>query len=233
VHCYAETFAERFRGVPGHPFEHGFDLRLLPEKLAEPLHWARPRRVFVNSMSDLFHEGVPDAFIVAVARVMRLARWHTFQVLTKRAERMAALLCGKIRAAADEPHIWWGVSVENRRHGLPRIDVLRTTRARVRFLSVEPLLEDLGTIDLRGIHWLIVGGESGPGARPLRRAWVASLRDQCSQARVPFFFKQWGGVRKKAAGRLLDGRTWDELPSQAEVSAPDRATRMVLASRSV
>lgn len=229
AHCYAETFAERFRGVAGHPFERGFDLLLVPEKLAEPLRWARPRRVFVNSMSDLFHDGVPDDFIAAVAEVMTRADWHTFQVLTKRADRLAALLRGPLRDAAAQPHIWWGVSVETRRHGLPRIDALRSTPARVRFLSVEPLLEDLGPLDLRGIHWLIAGGESGPGARPLRREWVVRLRDQCVHARVPFFFKQWGGVRKKVTGRTLDGRTWDELPNRLDVPVPDRETRLALA----
>ncbi len=230
THCYAETFAERFRGVVGHPFEHGFGLRLVPEKLSEPLKWVRPRRVFVNSMSDLFHEGVPDDFILAVAGVMTRASWHTFQVLTKRAERMAALLAGPLQEAAGQSHIWWGVSVENRRHGLPRVDSLRRSPARVRFLSIEPLLENLGQMNLHGIHWVIAGGESGPGARPMEREWVVSVRDQCLQSQVPFFFKQWGGVRKKATGRLLDGRTWDELPHRALRPTPDRATRSALAS---
>src|SRR4051794_4577144 len=167
AHCYAETFAERFRGVPGHPYQQGFDLRLVPEKLAEPLRWASPRMVFVNSMSDLFHKDVPDDYILAVSRVMRLADWHTYQVLTKRSERMRDLLRTKLREVAEEPHIWWGVSVEDSRHGLPRIDHLRSAPARVRFLSVEPLLEDLGPLDLTGIGWVILGGESGVGARPL------------------------------------------------------------------
>lgn len=232
THCYAETFAERFRGVPGHPFEHGFDLRLVPEKLSEPLRWTRSRRVFVNSMSDLFHVDVPDDYIVAVTNVMVRASWHTFQVLTKRAERMAAMLRGPLREAASRSHIWWGVSVENRIYGLPRIELLRTAPARVRFLSVEPLLEGLGRIDLRGIDWVIAGGESGPGARPLQRQWVISLRDQCLVSGVPFFFKQWGGVRKKTTGRLLDGRTWDELPERRNTPVPDRATRLALASSS-
>jgi len=212
ANCYAETFAERFRGVPGHPYEQGFDLRLVPEKLQDPLAWQRPRLVFVNSMSDLFHKEVPDDYILAVASVMRRANWHTYQVLTKRSERLAQMLAGPLRSMAAEPHIWWGVSVENRKHGLPRIEHLRSTPAAVRFLSVEPLLEDLGRVDLGGIHWMIVGGESGPGARPLRAEWVRRLRDQALRAGVPFFFKQWGGVRKKATGRVLDGRTWDQLP---------------------
>lgn len=163
-------------------------------------------------MSDLFHADVPDRYIELVARVMVEARWHTFQVLTKRSERLRSLLESKIRFAADAEHIWWGVSVENRQHGLPRIQHLRDAPARIRFLSVEPLLEDLGTIDLAGIHWLIVGGESGHGARPMRKEWVVAIQQQCKRASVPFFFKQWGGVRKKAAGRALDGRTYDELP---------------------
>ena len=191
--CYAATFAERFRGVPGHPYEQGFDLRLVPGKLAEPLGWAKPKTIFVNSMSDLFHDGVPDDYIVQVARVMQQASWHTYQVLTKRSERMAELLRTRLAFAAELPHVWWGVSVENRKHGLPRVDVLRAAPAAVRFLSVEPLLEDLGCFDLTGIHWVIVGGESGHGARPMHEAWATGLRDQCVAAEVPFFFKQWGG----------------------------------------
>jgi protein gp37 len=212
THCYAETFAERFRGVPGHPYEQGFDLRLVPHKLEEPLRWRSSRMVFVNSMSDLFHGDVPDNFIVNAASVMQIANWHTYQVLTKRSERLASLLKTSLRDAASSPHIWWGVSVENRKHGLPRIDHLRSATAAVRFLSIEPLLEDLGTIDLSGIHWVIVGGESGPGARPMKREWVVSLRDQCRTASVPFFFKQWGGVRKSLNGRKLQGRTYSEFP---------------------
>jgi protein gp37 len=222
-HCYAETFAERFRGVPGHPYEQGFDLRLVPEKLAEPLRWSAPKRVFVNSMSDLFHKDVPDDYIVSVVRVMLMADWHTYQVLTKRSERMRDLLKTKLRFASKRSHIWWGVSVEDRRYGLPRIEHLRKAPARVRFLSVEPLLEGLETINLDGIHWVIVGGESGPGARPLRPEWVTSLRDQCLRARVPFFFKQWGGVQKSRMGRELEGRTHDELP-QCQI-CPSQAWR--------
>lgn len=212
AHCYAETFAERFRGVPGHPYEQGFDLRLVPEKLTQPLQWRRSRMIFVNSMSDLFHEGVPDEYIVEVVRVMQQANWHTYQVLTKRSERMRDLLGTKLRFAAEEPHIWWGVSVENRAQGLPRVDHLRAAPAAVRFLSVEPLLESLGSVDLTGIHWIILGGESGPGARPLEKSWVVEIRDQCEAAGIPFFFKQWGGTRKSKAGRELDGRTYDGIP---------------------
>jgi len=215
-HCYAETFAERFRGVKGHPYEQGFDLRLVPEKLAEPLRWRNPKMIFVNSMSDLFHDQVRDDYIVDVARVMVAAKWHTYQVLTKRADRLRKLLNTKLRFAAEEKHIWWGVSVEDKKYGLPRIKELQKANAGVRFLSVEPLLEELGTIDLDGIHWVIVGGESGPGARPMKKEWVLALRDQCQKSRVPFFFKQWGGVRKKKAGRRLDGKTYDEFPERIE-----------------
>jgi protein gp37 len=211
-HCYAETFAERFRGVPGHPFEQGFDLRLVPEKLDEPLRWRSPRKIFVNSMSDLFHEGVPVAYIARIGEVMRKASWHVFQVLTKRSERMHDLLSGELRWLGELPHVWFGVSVENRTYGLPRVDALRRAPVQVRFLSVEPLLEDLGQLDLRGIDWVIVGGESGPRARPMREEWVLSIQRQCAIHGVAFFFKQWGGTRKSATGRTLHGRTYDEFP---------------------
>ncbi len=211
-HCYAETFAERFRGVKNHPYEQGFDLRLVPEKLGEPLRWRTPKMIFVNSMSDLFHEAVPDDYICTVARVMTAAQWHTYQVLTKRSERLQRLLSTSLKFAAEQSHIWWGVSVEDRKHGLPRIDDLRKADAAVRFLSVEPLLEDVGKLNLNGLGWVIVGGESGPGARLMKREWVVSVRDQCRRAGVPFFFKQWGGVRKSLSGRKLDGRTYDEFP---------------------
>ena len=210
--CYAETFAERFRGVPGHPYEYGFDLRLVPDKLEDPLHWRRSRRIFVNSMSDLFHERVPTTYVERVADVMLRGDWHLFQVLTKRSQRMRDLLTGPLSAAAARPHIWWGVSVEDRKHGLPRIDHLRQAPAKVRFLSIEPLLEDLGEFDLSKIDWVIVGGESGPHARPMRREWVLSILVQCEAARVPFFFKQWGGVRKKKNGRILNDTTYDSMP---------------------
>jgi protein gp37 len=217
-HCYAETFAERFRGVPGHPYEQGFDLRLVPDKLEEPLKWKSPRLVFVNSMSDLFHPGVPDDYIVRVTEVMQRADWHTFQILTKRSERMASLLNSKLKFAAHCRHIWWGVSVENQKHGLPRIGHLRTADVAVRFLSVEPLLEDLGRVNLAGVHWVIVGGESGHGARPMQKEWVVSLKAQCWKARVPFFFKQWGGVQKSKHGRKLDGRTYDGMPALVTIA---------------
>jgi protein gp37 len=215
-HCYAERFSERFRGVKGHPFEQGFDLKLVPHKVGEPLRWSEPRMIFVNSMSDLFHEGVPDSYISSVAATMRVANWHTYQVLTKRSERLRGLLTGLLREAAAEPHIWWGVSVEDRKYGVPRITDLQSAPAAVRFLSVEPLLEDVGQLPLEGISWVIVGGESGPGARPMKEDWVISIREQCAAACVPFFFKQWGGVRKKSTGRMLQGRTHDGFPKRIQ-----------------
>lgn len=222
-HCYAEIFAERFRGVKGHPYEQGFDLRLVPEKLTEPFTWRAPKLVFVNSMSDLFQPGIPDEYAEAVAHVMTKANWHTYQVLTKRSERLKELLQGRLRLAAYQKHIWWGVSVEDRKYGLPRIEYLRAAPAAVRFLSVEPLLEDLGKIDLTGINWVIVGGESGPGARPIRKEWVVSIREQCKAAGVAFFFKQWGGTRKSLNGRKLEGRTYDEYPRRFFAKVPDRS----------
>ncbi len=226
--CYAKTFAERFRGVPGHPYEFGFDLRLVPEKLTEPLTWTRPQQVFVNSMSDLFQDGVPTEFIGRVVDVMRVANWHTYQILTKRSERMAQLLSGEFADAARQPHLLWGVSVENRRHGLPRIAHLQQIPGITRFLSIEPLLEELGPLNLDGIHWVIVGGESGRRPRPMEADWVRSIRDQCFAAGVPFFFKQWGGTNKKKAGRELDGRTHDEYPSVTTGAIPDRAVRKLM-----
>lgn len=231
THCYAETFAERFRGVVGHPYEFGFDLRLVPAKVVEPLRWNGKRAVFVNSMSDLFHEAVPESYIAAVTEVMRATPWHTYQVLTKRAERLRQLLSGPFRSAARLPNVWWGVSVENRKHGLPRIAHLRATPARTRFLSIEPLLEDLGTVPLAEVSWVIVGGESGHGARPMEEGWVALLRDQCRTAGVPFFFKQWGGLFKKRNGRLLGGRTYDEMPARSQVPVADADERRALIAR--
>lgn len=279
-HCYAKTFAERFRGVPSHAYEQGFDLRLVPDKLAEPLRWTCPRLVFVNSMSDLLHPAVCAHYVLDVWEVMRLADWHVFQVLTKRADRLPDLLARR----PVLPNVWVGVSVENRKHGLPRIDRLRDTPAAVRFLSVEPLLEDLGTLDLRGIDWVIVGGESGRGARPMHPAWARSIRDQALAAGAAFFFKQWGAhapwqteewfthggtgrahtwvartgergacwiidddgmwsnwtgdppddptliavmsrLDKGRAGRVLDGRTHDQMPAPGQWAAAPKPTR--------
>jgi protein gp37 len=229
AHCYAETLAERFRGVPGHPYEQGFDLRLVAGKVSEPLTWTKSQMVFVNSMSDLFHRDVPDEYIVLVARVMAIANWHTYQVLTKRSDRLRNLLQSKLAFAAKLPHIWWGVSVENQKHGLPRVQDLREANPAMSFLSIEPLLEDLGDFDLSGINWVIVGGESGAGARPMKRDWVNRIRSLCRAKKVPFFFKQWGGVRKSMAGREIDGRTFDEMPpfTQNEVLPADQRKALV------
>ena len=229
-HCYAETFAERFRGVPGHPYEEGFDLRLVPDKLLEPFNWRTPRLVFVNSMSDLFHDGVPDSYVELVASVMGAAEWHTYQVLTKRSERLLELSRSVLAPVGRAQHIWWGVSVEDREYGLPRVEHLRKAPLRVRFLSIEPLLEDLGAINLDGISWVIVGGESGHGARYMREEWVLSIRDQCARAGVPFFFKQWGGVRKSETGRRLRGRTYDEMPALLRGGMPGPRERVLAAT---
>lgn len=206
-HCYAERFAERWRGVPGHPFERGFDLTLWPERLLQPYHWRKPRRVFVNSMSDLFHHGIEDDLIDQALFVMYATPRHTYQVLTKRPERMRRFL----RDRPIVPNVWWGVSIENADYAW-RADMLRETPAAVRFLSLEPLLGHIPALILRDMDWAIVGGESGPGARPMELQWVRDIRDDCQAMSIPFFFKQWGGVHKKAAGRKLDGRTWDEYP---------------------
>ncbi len=210
-HCYAERFAERFRGTAGHPFSTGFDPTTRPERLDHPFRWRSPRMVFVNSMSDLFGEFVPDDYILQVFEVMRRTPQHTYQVLTKRADRMRSWI-GRQAWVATSFNIWLGVSVEDEKFGLRRVEQLRRTPAAVRFLSIEPLLEALPKLDLTGIHWVIVGGESGPGARFLDARWVRDIRDRCCRASVPFFFKQWGGVHKARHGRLLDGRTWDEFP---------------------
>jgi protein gp37 len=224
--CYAETFAERWRGIPGHHFEQGFDLRLVPEKLLEPLRWSKAAKVFVNSMSDLFHENIPDDYIDQVCQVMMAADWHTFQVLTKRPDRMEKLLRDRLKYCAKAKHILWGVTVEDRRYGVPRIEKLRQSGGLKLFLSIEPLLEDLGEIDLSGICWVIVGGESGPRARPIDVSWVNSIHRQCAALNIPFFFKQWGGVRKKAAGRMLDSRYYDEFPLIEAAPMPDKAERL-------
>ncbi|WP_459556860.1 DUF5131 family protein [Lacunimicrobium album] len=226
--CYAETFAHRFEGVLGHAYEQGFKLRLVPEKLMEPLRWSKPKTVFVNSMSDLFHERVPDWYIERVVRVMVTAQWHTYQVLTKRADRMAELLRGRLGFSAQYAHIWWGVSVENQKHGLPRIAAISSTPIARRFLSIEPLLENLGQIELDGIDWVIVGGESGAGARPMQKEWVLSIKEQCDRMRIPFFFKQWGGIRKSQTGRVLNGQTYDAMPERSCVENPSRNERLKL-----
>jgi protein gp37 len=211
-HCYAERFAERFRGVRGHPFEAGFDLTLRPERLGQPLSWKRPRMIFVNSMSDLFHKAVPKRFIDRVFNTMEQADWHAFQVLTKRSSLMRDYLIGRYGNELGPEHIWCGVSVEDAK-AESRIRHLRSAPAGVRFLSIEPLLGPVGKLDLRGIDWVIVGGESGPRARPMDPAWVRDIRDQCENSGVAFFFKQWGGLRPKSNGRVLDGREHNAFPS--------------------
>ncbi|MCP9486547.1 MAG: phage Gp37/Gp68 family protein [Gaiellaceae bacterium MAG52_C11] len=208
AHCYAETFAERWRGLKGHPYEQGFDLRIWPERLEQPLRWKRPRVIFVNSMSDLFHEDIPLAYIEQVFEVMGQAKQHIFQVLTKRHERLAEL-------APSLPwpeNVWMGVSIENKRW-VERANYLRQVPAAVRFISAEPLLGELVGLDLTGIDWLIAGGESGPGHRPVKEDWIVQLQRQCEAAKVSFFFKQWGGIRSKAGGRELHGREWSEMPT--------------------
>ncbi|MDO9370540.1 MAG: phage Gp37/Gp68 family protein [Sphingopyxis sp.] len=216
-HCYAERFAERWRGVPGHPFENGFDLVLRPERLGQPLRWKRSRMIFVNSMSDLFHKGVPTSFVDAVFETMEAADWHIFQVLTKRSSRMRDYLKSRYRQRTPPKHIWLGVSVEDAK-GAARIEHLRAAPAGVRFLSVEPLIGPVGEVDLSDIHWVIAGGESGPGARILNIEWARQIRDECGRQNVSFFFKQWGGIRPKSGGRDLDGREWNDFPAMKAAS---------------
>ena len=208
-HCYAERMAKRLQAMGQKNYVNGFELALHPHALELPLSWKKPQTIFVNSMSDLFLNEVPADFIGKVFDVMRRAHWHTFQVLTKRAERLAALS----QNLSWEKNIWMGVSVESRDY-VSRIDHLRASGAHLKFLSMEPLLGPVPNLDLRGIDWVIVGGESGPGARPMQEGWVVEIKEQCVRARVPFFFKQWGGFRKKKAGRELQGRTWEQMPLQ-------------------
>ncbi len=226
-HCYAMTFAERFRGVPGHHYEQGFDLRLWESRLELPLRWKKPRRIFVNSMSDLFHAGVPEQFIRRVFSVMVRANWHVYQVLTKRPQRIA-------RLAGTLPwpeHIWLGVSVESNQYAW-RADFLRRVPAAVRFISAEPLLGPIDQLSLDGIDWLITGGESGAGFRPCDPDWVREVRDRCLDSEVAYFHKQWGGRTPKAGGRVLDGETWDQFPNQGGNSRwkPEGDERMIQTS---
>jgi protein gp37 len=211
-HCYAERFSERFRGTPGHPFKTGFDLTLRPERLEQPLRWLRLRMIFVNSMSDLFHKEIPRDFLLKVFDTMERAHWHTFQILTKRSSLMRDFLRRRYGARRGPVHMWFGVSVEDGSK-ISRIRHIRDAPAGVRFLSIEPLIGPMGTLELSGIDWVIVGGESGPGARPMEPAWVLDIRDQCQAVGVAFFFKQWGGLRPKSGGRDLDGREWNDFPT--------------------
>jgi len=224
--CYAERIAERFRGVAGHPFENGFDLTLRSERLGQPLGWRRPRMIFVNSMSDLFHKGVPPEFVNDVFEVMERADWHAYQVLTKRSSRMRDYINARYLRRRMPAHIWVGVSVEDGTK-LSRVGHLRDTAAQVRFLSLEPLIGPIRGLDLGGIHWAIVGGESGPGARPMHPDWVCHIRDRCVASGVPFFFKQWGGLTPSAGGRLLDGREWNQWPYALAASAQAERSREV------
>jgi len=207
MNCYAERLAKRLQAMGQQSYENGFRVSIHEHLLPLPLTWRKPQRIFVNSMSDIFHEDVPDEFVVRLFETMRQASWHTFQLLTKRTERMGSLH-GMIHWPTN---VWMGASVEARGY-LWRLDHLRRSPADIKFASFEPLLESLGKIDLSFLDWVIVGGESGPGARPIETAWVTEIRDQCRESGVPFFFKQWGGTNKRRTGRLLDGRTWDEMP---------------------
>lgn len=207
VHCYAERLSQRLQAMGVPKYRDGFQVRVHPESLNIPLSWRKPRRIFVNSMSDLFHEDVPEAYIQRVFSIMHEAHWHQFQILTKRDKRLAEIS----PRLGWPPNIWMGVSVENRSY-VHRIDSLRETTAQTKFLSLEPLLGPLENLNLSGMHWVIAGGESGPGARPVNPDWIRSIRDQCADQGVAFFFKQWGGPAKKVNGRTLDGRTWDDMP---------------------
>lgn len=213
-HCYAERMAKRLHAMGQPNYVNGFKLTLHPQSLEIPLGWKKPQMIFVNSMSDLFHKDVPVDFIQQVFDVMRRADWHRFQVLTKRAERLL-----EIDPQIEWPsNVWMGVSAENQDYKY-RIDLLRQTRAKIKFLSLEPLLGPLPRLNLKGINWVIVGGESGPGARPILEEWVIDIRDQCKAKRVPFFFKQWGGVQKKRAGRLLQGEIYSQMPEPEWIGA--------------
>jgi protein gp37 len=215
-HCYAERFSERFRGTRGHPFESGFDLTLRPERLDQPLRWRAPRMIFVNSMSDLFHKEIPEDFIARVFDTMEAAHWHTFQVLTKRSSLMRDFLRKRYGPRRAPFHMWFGVSIEDGNKA-SRIRHLRDAPAGVRFLSIEPLIGPVGKLDLNDIDWVIVGGESGPGARPMKEEWALHIRNLCVQACVPFFFKQWGGRSPKAGGRLLEGEEWSQFPMRSRL----------------
>ena len=221
--CYAARFSERFRGVPGHPFETGFDLTVRPERLAQPLGWKRPRMIFVNSMSDLFHKDIPKSHIAAVFDTMERADWHVYQVLTKRSTLMMKFINDRYRTRPAPAHMWFGVSVENA-PAASRIAHLQKANAGVRFLSIEPLIAPVGRLDLHGIDWVIVGGESGPRSRPMDPAWAVDIRNQCVRARVAFFFKQWGGRSPKTGGRLLEGREWNQFPKKGR--PPSRQLEM-------
>jgi len=220
--CYAERLSERFRGVPDHPFESGFDLTLKPSRLDTPLKWKKSRMIFVNSMSDLFHKNIPVDYISSVFDTMERADWHVFQVLTKRSSLMRSFVNKRYSGTKAPEHIWLGVSVEDETKR-SRIRHLQQTNAAVRFLSIEPLIGEPGELTLDNIEWVIVGGESGPRARPMQLGWARSVRDQCLAQKIPFFFKQWGGPRAKSGGRTLDGKEWSEFPALSDdAPSPDK-----------
>jgi protein gp37 len=229
-HCYAENIAHRFRGTKAYPL--GFDVRTVYDRFDQPLSWKSPKRIFVNSMSDFFHEEITDGDRFALLRTMQRAGWHRYQILTKRAEGMARFLRSwadrrnllRVEGYSDDSleHLWFGVSVEDQKFGVPRIKHLQDCEGINRFLSIEPLLEDVGTLDLKDIHWVILGGESGAKARPMEQSWARSVRDQCLEAGVPFFFKQWGGRIKTVNWRVLDGREWNEFPPGLQLPLPAR-----------
>lgn len=230
--CYARQFAERFRGKEGHPYEQGFDFRLVPHKLTEPLELREPHRIFVNSMSDMFHGKCPEKYIENIAEVMLEANWHVFQILTKRSARMKRIFSrakGVLRDAAHAPNILWGVSAEDHEHGARRIADLQEADVKNKWVSFEPLLEDLSDVDLTGIDWAVIGGESGPHSRPMPDGTVHNMLKSCRRQHVAFLFKQWGGTQKKKTGRTLNGRTYDEFPAVAgaEVPARDDRRRMI------
>lgn len=212
--CYAERFAERWRGIAGHPYEQGFDLRLWPQRLEQPMGWRKQRLIFVNSMSDLFHKDIPRVFIDSIFETMERADWHIFQILTKRSSLMRDYVNRRYGDGGAPAHIWLGVSIEDRAHR-GRLHHLQATNVPTRFISFEPLLGPIGAVDLTGIAWAIVGGESGPRAREMEKEWATELRDTCLDQDVAFFFKQWGGPRPKSGGRFLDGAEWNQYPRQA------------------
>ncbi len=231
-HCYAERLSERFRGVEGHHFENGFDPQLVPDRLLTLFKFTRPMKIFVNSMSDFFLEDFPTEYLMLAAHIMMMTPWHMYQILTKRSRRMRELLQGPLRFAAAAPHIAWGVSVEDRAYGLPRIDHLREVGAVLPFLSIEPLLEDISPeLNLEGMRWVIVGGESGPHARPMLPNWVTPIFRQCRTRRIPFFFKQWGGVQKGKTGRRLRGRLYSEFPLMPFSPVPSHKIRQAMATQ--
>ena len=213
VNCYAERFAERWRGIEGHPYEQGFDLRQWPSRLRQPASWKKPRMIFVNSMSDLFHKKIDRAYIDRVFDEMESVDRHVYQILTKRSSLMRDYVCRRYSGGSVPSHIWLGVSVEDAAHK-GRIEHLRRISSPARFISFEPLLGQIGKVDLSGIAWVIVGGESGPRARPMQQSWALELRDLCNAAGVAFFFKQWGGARPKSGGRLLEGEEWNGFPHE-------------------